>query len=151
VRVTGPASPVASLRGRVGVQEPSDHLLVGGEVLLGLLFEELYALHAQGDRHLDGIVPVHQLFRRRQKVGTTFTGPIGSSLYFVFLLIDAFPLAPVARPKDPDDAPALSFYGDIWLWLPPTLTDQTKYGRRSRRTRREARCPPNASQKPERK
>src|SRR3990172_1439472 len=42
-----------------------------------------------------------------RKSGTTFSGPIGSSVYLIFALIDLFPFSPIACTENSDNAKAV--------------------------------------------
>src|SRR6266568_1427718 len=53
---------------RISVEQPADHPLILGIVLMRLAFEELHAALAQGDRDLDPFIPEHEVLRARQEV-----------------------------------------------------------------------------------
>ena len=56
----------------ISVEQPSDHALILGVMLLGLGLEELDAALAQSKRYFDALIPKNQIFRARKEIGNDF-------------------------------------------------------------------------------
>ncbi len=53
---------------RIGIEKMADHALILCVVLSGLVFEELHAALAQGDRDFDSLVSEDEVFWRREEI-----------------------------------------------------------------------------------
>jgi len=69
---------------RVGIEKPPDHSLILSVVLERLPLEEVNAAFAQGERHLDSVIPKYQVLGKRKKIGNNFNLSEGLVCVFDF-------------------------------------------------------------------